>query len=436
MLSYRFLIALVFSLITTMMVTQCLADDDTAAAGASDDATEQTANPSPANPSPADEGAADGGAADGGAAEEAKSAPEDPADAEVIAALQAGPRALSLAFRMAAKRATPSVVVLYVYGQDGQDGQQDNTEKTESTEDELPLLERAEIPSPPPAQEKLTGLGSGVIVSEDGLILTNNHVITGAKRVVVQLPDENRLDAEVIRGDPDSDVAIVRVSVPEKEKLQAVSMADSDQLEIGDWVLAIGSPFKLEATVSAGIISGKNRRLDRIRRSSMLQTDAAINPGNSGGALIDLDGKVVGISTAIATRSGFYQGVGFAIPINQARWIAQELDQHGAVRRAAIGTTLVELKPRIAKQFDLTPYSGILVYQIINGSVAEQAGIEPLDVIVEFAGEQVRDSTALQEAIERQPIGSKQPIVVQRGGKRVELSVELATVDDPTGQPE
>jgi serine protease Do len=347
----------------------------------------------------------------------------------MIAALQAGPRALSLAFRMAAKRATPSVVVLYAYGQNSAPKEND---QDQAQEDELPLLEEAEIPAPPPADEKLTGLGSGVIVSEDGLIITNNHVIANADRIVVQLPDETRVDADVVRGDPDSDVAMVRVKFG--EKLQAVSIGDSDKLEIGDWVLAIGSPFKLEATVSAGIISGKKRRIDRIRRSSMLQTDAAINPGNSGGALIDLDGKVIGISTAIATRSGFYQGVGFAIPIKQARWIAEELDLHGKVRRAAIGTTLVELKPRIAKQFKLEPYSGILIYEVIKGSVAEQAGLRQLDVIIEFAGERVRDSTALQEAIERQPIGSKQAIAVKRGGKRVDLTVELATVDDPTGQ--
>ncbi|QDV41669.1 Periplasmic serine endoprotease DegP precursor [Stieleria neptunia] len=438
MLCSRSLIALVFSVITTMMVTQCLAaeTEPNVTAPESDQAAAGKSDRQPAEPAAADETADDPPGTDPANTDpaDAESANTEPADAgeaspEVLAALQAGPRALSLAFRMAAKRATPSVVVLYAYGQDG-DPRDPNKEET--SEDELPLLERAEIPTPPPAEEKLTGLGSGVIVSADGLIITNNHVITGATRVVVQLPDETRVDAKVVRGDPDSDVAMVRVEF--SEPLDPISIGDSDKLEIGDWVLAIGSPFKLEATVSAGIISGKNRRLDRIRRSSMLQTDAAINPGNSGGALIDLDGKVVGISTAIATRSGFYQGVGFAIPITQARWIADELDQHGKVRRAAIGTTLVELKPRIAKQFNLQPYSGILVYQIIKGSVAEQAGIEPQDVIVEFAGEQVRDSIGLQEAIERKPIGSKQPIVVRRKGKRVELTVELATVDDPTGQ--
>ena len=350
--------------------------------------------------------------------------------AEVVAALQAGPRALSLAFRMAAKRATGSVVVLEVYGQNSKPEENEQ----EAVEDELPLLERAEIPEPPPSPEnqKLTGLGSGVIISKDGLILTNNHVIKGAKRVQVKLPDGTPIDADVIVGDPDSDVAIVRIKTP--ETLQPIEMGDSDKLEIGDWVLAIGSPFNLEATVSAGIISGKNRTIDRIPRSNMLQTDAAINPGNSGGALIDLDGNVIGISTAIATRSGFYQGVGFAIPINQARWIASELDKHGQVRRAAIGTTLVDLKPRIAKKFNLEPNSGILIYQVIKGSVAEDAGLKPGDVIVEFSGRRVRDSATLQAEIERKPIGSTQPVLVERGGKRIQLQVELATVDNPRSQ--
>lgn len=432
MLLSRYLIALVFTFITTMMIGRCLADEDAASDSTSTGQSSSETDVDAVSVAPADQSASEAEPDSNDSDTASTSAQDQEPTAEVIRALQAGPKALSLAFRMAAKRATPSVVVLYAYGQDQTQGQE--KEEQEESEDQLPLLERAEIPAPPPAEDKLTGLGSGVIVSEDGMIITNNHVIRNATKVVVQLPDETRVDAEVFRGDPDSDVGMLRVNYP--GKLQAIAMGDSDKLEIGDWVLAIGSPFKLEATVSAGIISGKNRRLDRIRRSNMLQTDAAINPGNSGGALIDLDGKVVGISTAIATRSGFYQGVGFAIPIDQARWIADELDKHQQVRRAAIGTSLVELKPRIATQFKLQPYSGVLVYQIIKGSVAEEAGIERLDVIVEFAGEKVRDSRALQEAIERKPIGSKQPIVVQRAGKRVELVVELATVDDPTGKGE
>lgn len=334
------------------------------------------------------------------------------------AVIQAGPRALSRAFRVAARKATPSVVTVYTYGQ--------NVKQPAAANPSAPNSKPTESD-----EKRLTGLGSGVIVSESGMIITNNHVITGAKRVKVQLADESEYEAVKVLGDPDSDVAMLQIEGD--EPFANVGIGDSDALEIGDWVLAIGSPFKLEATVSAGIISAKNRRLERIRRGRLLQTDAAINPGNSGGPLIDLDGNVIAINTAIATRNGGYQGVGFAIPINQAKWIADELATHQRVRRAAIGTTLVDLKPRLAKKFKLEPNLGILVYQIIENSVAERAGLEQLDVILEFAGERVRSSNSLQEVIERKPIGSIQEVKVLRDGKEIMLQVELATVDDPTG---
>lgn len=450
MFLYRYLIALVFAVLSTMALCECLSADDATNDGLAGNSAENSAGDTTVSENALTESTAEPAgtpkqtkpkqtipavvptkenAAPAAQAIQAAKERENAPNSDVVAAIQAGPRALSLAFRMAAKRATPSVVVLYSYGQDGS---LDEKQEDGESEGELPLLERAEIPSPPATTDKMTGLGSGVIISQDGLIITNNHVISGASRVVVEFPDETRIDADVVRGDPDSDVAMLRVT-PE-QPLNAVEIGDSDQLEIGDWVLAIGSPFKLEATVSAGIISGKNRDIARIRRSSMLQTDAAINPGNSGGALIDLDGKVVGISTAIASRSGFYQGVGFAIPINQAIWIALELDQHEKVRRAAIGTTLVDLKPRIAKQFKLEPNSGILVYQVIKNSVAEDAGIQAGDVIVEFSGKRVRDSASLQAEIERKAIGSKQPILVRRQGELVELEVELAPADNPTAK--
>ncbi|TWU05748.1 S1C family serine protease [Stieleria varia] len=352
------------------------------------------------------------------------------------AAVQAGPKALSRAFRLAAKRASPSVVVVYTYGQNQSEDEEDIAEPDADEAEEdggLPLLKRAETPTPPAPEktdQELTGLGSGVIVSDDGLVITNHHVIARAKRVEVQLSDETKVAVIKVMSDPESDIAILRLDT--SRPLSAVAVGDSDALEIGDWVLAIGSPFKLEATVSAGIISGKNRRLSRIKRGRLLQTDAAINPGNSGGPLVDLDGKVIGINTAIATRSGFYQGVGFAVPINQAKWIADELDQHGRVRRAAIGTTLVELKPRIAEKFKLPPNLGVLVYQIIKDSVAERAGFKQLDVILEFGDQRVRDLTSLQEAIERTPIGSFEKVKIQRDGKEMILEVELAPAEDPT----
>lgn len=345
--------------------------------------------------------------------------------AEVVETIQ-HTRALSRAFRSAARKATPSVVTILSYGQNiampGRGDQQGDGEDSEQSE---------------PDDQQLTGLGSGVIVSSDGMVITNNHVITGAKRVVVQLFDETQIEATEVRGDPDSDVATLRIDAADagiEEGFQGAEVGDSDVLEIGDWVLAIGSPFRLEATVSAGIISAKNRSLRRIQRGRLIQTDAAINPGNSGGPLIDLDGRVIAISTAIATRNGGYQGIGFAIPINQAKWIAEELANHGEVRRAAIGIRMAELKPRIASKFNLPAGLGVLAYQVMKDSAAERAGIKPLDVIMEFAGERVRDPGSLQEVVERKPVGSVQKVKVYRDGEEVMLEVELATVDDPTLQ--
>ena len=338
-----------------------------------------------------------------------------------------GPRALSKAFRSAARRATPSVVTIYTYGQAGRT--RTTTQQQTPNIPGLPGAPRNQTPKTP-SEKDMTGIGSGVIVGEDGLIITNNHVITGAKRVVVHLSDETEITASVFRGDPDSDVGMLRIE--RDSPFQAAGVGDSDALEVGDWVLSIGSPFQLEATVSAGIISAKNRPLNRIKRGRMLQTDAAINPGNSGGPLIDLDGNVIGISTAIATRNGGYQGIGFAIPINHAKWIADELDQHDRVRRAAIGATLLELNPKYAKLFKKPAFSGVLVYQVIENSAAKRAGIQPLDVIIKFAGERVRSPETLQEVIERTPVGSFQDIVVKRGEDELSLQVELATVEDPT----
>lgn len=335
---------------------------------------------------------------------------------------QAGPRALSRAFRAAARKATPAVVTILSYGQeDVLRSLMARQQESDGEPQEQP---------PAPTENDLTGLGSGVIVSPDGRVITNNHVIAGAKRVVVQLFDETEIEAVDVQGDPDSDVATLRIE--REAPFECAETGDSDALEIGDWVLAIGSPFRLEATVSAGIISAKNRSLRRINRGRLIQTDAAINPGNSGGPLIDLDGKVIAISTAIATRNGGYQGVGFAIPINQASWIAKELAEHGAVRRAAIGIRMAELNPKIASKFNLPTGMGVLAYQVIENSAAERAGIQPLDVIMEFAGERVHDPGSLQEVVERLPVGSTQAVKVYRQGKELTLEVELATLEDPT----
>ncbi len=383
--------------------------------------------------------------------------PARSAEEEATEAVQAGPRALSKAFRAAAAKATGSVVTVFAYGQntpvpdaaspqpsEGDDPPEQRQRQDDDQDEDIdqePLDDDDAIgPTPPPRTGPggqdlpVTGLGSGVILSEDGLIITNNHVIAGAQRVVVQLFDQTELEAYQVHGDRDSDIATLRVDSP--EPLLAATLGDSDSIEIGDWVLAIGSPFKLEATVSAGIISAKNRTIGRIRRGRLLQTDAAINPGNSGGALIDLDGDVIGINTAIATRSGSYQGIGFVIPMNQARWIADELSKHGKVRRAAMGIRLADLSKPLATKLNLPVGMGVLVYQVIDKSAADQAGIEALDVIVEFAGERVRQSADLQEIVERKPIGSLQRVKVVRQDRELELEVLLAPIEDPTAVQE
>ena len=364
---------------------------------------------------------------------------DDSADgSDDSAAVQAGPRALSRAFKMAAKKASPSVVTVFSYGQGQGPADDDEGESGRGRDGESNRTPTLPGPAPPGATTDdgesipLTGLGSGVIADGGGWVITNHHVVKNARRVVVQLADETELVATAVHGDPESDVAVVRVK-PERP-IPVAEFGDSESLEIGEWVLAIGSPFKLEATVSAGIISAKNRTLRTIPRSRMLQTDAAINPGNSGGPLIDLDGRVIAISTAIATRNGGYQGIGFAIPIAQAKWIADELAQFGKVRRAAIGVTSVELNRRVAAKVNLPVRLGVLVYQVIDGSAADQAGLQVMDVILEFAGERVRDPRGLREIIEQSPVGSTQSVKVSRSGEELGLEIVLAPREDPTGE--
>lgn len=377
-----------------------------------------------------------------------------------------GPRALSLAFRRAAKEASPSVVTILSYGQNtdedvrpnNRNPDSDNSDSSEpealpgsdSDSDELktdepdsgtalPDEDEPVEPVPSPLQTddgkslQVTGLGSGVIITSDGRVLTNHHVVAGAKKVIVQMPDQTEFEAYDIHGDVESDVATFRIRPI--DPITPATLGDSDSLEIGDWVLAIGSPFKLEATVSAGIISAKNRAIARISRGRLLQTDAAINPGNSGGPLIDLDGEVVAISTAIATRNGGYQGIGFAIPINQAKWIADELAEHGRVRRAAIGIRLAELNKKVAMKLNLPVGAGVVVYQVIEGSAAAKAGMKPLDVITKFAGERISRANDLQEIVERLPIGSTQEVTILRTGESMKLQVQLAPIEDPTDVP-
>ncbi len=268
----------------------------------------------------------------------------------------------------------------------------------------------------PPRQ----GTGSGVIVDSAGLVLTNNHVVEGADEVIVILADGREFKGDDIKTDPETDLAIIRIRGA--GNLPAAKLGDSDQLRIGDWVIAIGSPFELDQTVSAGIISGQGRELSSIRRAKFLQTDAAINPGNSGGPLVNLKGEIVGINTAIATNSGSFNGIGFAVPSNLAKWVTGHLIAKGSVQRAYLGVGISPLTGDLAEKLN-TEGEGVLINQVHPGTPAAEAGFKPGDVVISFAGTKVSNPRDLQELVERVPIESKQSVEVMRAGKPVTLTV-------------
>lgn len=337
-------------------------------------------------------------------------------------------RDLSLAFRQAAESNMPSVVTLVA--------------KTKPNPDDLRrllddprfrrLFPQGESPDGQslPEHPAIPQVGSGVIIDASGVILTNNHVVQDAEEIVVRLADGQELKAVDVKTDPLSDLAIVRIKPDPGQTLRAARLGDSEALKIGDWVIAIGSPFELEATVSAGIISGKGRGIEKIRRGKLLQTDAAINPGNSGGPLVNLEGEVVGINTAIASSNGGYQGIGFAIPTDRAKWISQELLTRGTVRRAYLGIRIDELTPEAAQKLKLPLRSGVFVVDVEPRSPADEAGLKVNDVITEFAGERVRGPRDLQDVVEQKPIDSQQVLKIMRDGNAVTATVTLKELQE------
>ncbi len=264
--------------------------------------------------------------------------------------------------------------------------------------------------------------GSGFIISPDGYILTNNHVIEESEEVMVTLVDKREFTAKVIGADPDSEVAVIKIDA---EKLACLEMADSDTLEVGEWVLAIGNPFGLSHTVTAGIVSAKGRSgVGLTAYEDFIQTDAAINPGNSGGPLIDLDGQVVGINTAIVGPGGNI-GIGFAIPINLAKAVYSQIVDTGTVERGFLGIRMAELTPELAHAFGLKDTNGVAVAEVIEGSAAEKAGIKHNDIIVEFQGQPVQSANELRNRVAMIKPGTDVEIVVLRDGKRNSFVVKL-----------
>ncbi len=287
----------------------------------------------------------------------------------------------------------------------------------------------------------VSGSGSGVIVDPQGIILTNNHVVAGGGEVTVRLSDGREFKGEPIKTDPKSDLAIVRINAG--GSLPAARLGRSSDVEVGDWVLALGQPFGLEGTVTAGIVSAKGRGLGITDREDFIQTDAAINPGNSGGPLVNLDGEVICINTAISTNSGGYQGVGFAVPIDLAKWVGGQLEQNGTVHRAYLGVLIQPVTQDVAEQFKVKVHSGVMVREVRNNTPAAKAGVQPGDVILQFAGQAVNDPRQLQNLVERSPIGSSQPMLLLRDGKEMtvnvtcnELPADATAAASPSGRSE
>ena len=276
-----------------------------------------------------------------------------------------------------------------------------------------------------PRQRKVTQpvQGSGFIVTDDGYILTNNHLVGEAENVRVQLADDREVKAKVIGADPESDVALVKI---EEDDLPYLKLADSDALEVGEWVVAIGSPFGLSHTVTAGIVSAKGRSGVGIATyEDFIQTDAAINPGNSGGPLLNLDGKVVGINTAIISRSGGNMGIGLAIPVNMAKAIYEQLIAEGKVVRGYMGVTLQGLTPELAENFGLEGSKGAIITKVMKDSPAEEAGIKFEDIVIEFQGKPVENSRDLMKRVAMLTPGTEVELVVWRNGEKKTLTIEL-----------
>jgi serine protease Do len=279
-------------------------------------------------------------------------------------------------------------------------------------------------PQRPRQQDRMVrGQGSGFIISSDGYILTNNHVVGDADKVLVKLLDGRELTAKIIGTDPPTDVAVIKI---DEENLPVLPLGDSDKVEVGEWVLALGNPFGLSHTLTAGIVSATGRNSVGISDyEDYIQTDAAINPGNSGGPLIDLEGKVIGINTAIFSRSGGYMGIGFAIPVNMAQSIYNQLIEHGSVTRGYLGVTIQELTQDLVESFSLKDTNGVLISQVMPNTPAEKAGLKQGDVVIKFNGEAVESVAPFRNKVSLTSPGTKVKITVIRDGKEKTFSVTI-----------
>ena len=281
--------------------------------------------------------------------------------------------------------------------------------------------------TPDGQQHVQRGLGTGLIVSDDGYIITNNHVVAQADDITVTLSDDRTFDAEVVGTDEKTDLAVLKIDAP---NLLPAELGDSSAITVGEWVLAMGNPFGLSQTVTAGIISAKGRANVGIAEyEDFIQTDAAINPGNSGGPLVNLAGEVIGINTAIATKTGAYQGVGFAIPTNMVKQIMEDIIDDGKVVRGWLGVTIQNLNEDLAASFDFEGTDGVLIGDVIDNGPGDEAGIESGDIVTHFDGERVEDMNHFRNRVAATKPGTKVEMKVFRDGKSKTLTVEVGELE-------
>ena len=292
-----------------------------------------------------------------------------------------------------------------------------------------------------PQERERVGSGSGVIIRPDGYIVTNNHVVEDASKIEVTLNNNKTFEAQLIGTDPATDVALIKIDA---QGLPVIPFGDSDNLRLGEWVIAIGSPYDLRSTITAGIVSAKGRSMPNydgeFKIESFIQTDAAVNPGNSGGALVDKAGNLVGINTAIVSQTGSYTGYSFAIPSNIVKKIAFDLIDYGSVKRAVLGVTMRQLDDKLAAELKLSSPNGVYIVEVLKGSAADEAGMKEKDVIVAIDSVKVTNASEVQEQVNKFHPGDKTVITVVRDGKEKTLDVtfkgtaaENGSVDEEGG---
>ncbi|GIX22563.1 MAG: serine protease [Gammaproteobacteria bacterium] len=340
------------------------------------------------------------------------------------------------AFAAVAKRVSPAVVLIKVEGSRPVAQMPPGWPFGEDFFERFFGMPGPRLPRPQPRERApMMGQGSGFVVDlgvapprGKAYVITNNHVIEDAEKIRVSFPDGREVDAEIKGRDPQSDVAVLEIPA---DAVKLLRFGDSEKIEVGEWVIALGNPFGLQHTLTVGVVSAKGRTTVGINDyEDFIQTDAAINPGNSGGPLVNLDGEVIGVNTAIFTRSGGYMGIGFAIPSNLAAAIARQLVEKGEVVRGWLGVLIQPLTSDLAESFGVKPGEGVVVADVSEDSPAAKAGLKQGDIIVAYQGRPVRDVGQLRNAVSLTPPGTKARVTVLRDGKRRELTVTIGRLDE------